>query len=252
MNLPANPADLSSRILDYTHLAVEVTPIRFARKSHYFDHQNFHRYVLPFGNIKKGVFRVSQYFDLNPRHEFTPKFNHTNTLSFSATTFGKPKNILIDKSGEPGQTDFGLAQLVDVKSTVTRTLDVLGTPSYMAPEQAAGNNTKLTSATDVYGPGAVLYQLLTGQPPFAGGTSIKLLLDTDPRPPRLLSPKVDRDSSGICLKCLEKDPKRRYSSALALAQDLERWLKHEPIRAKPSGLLTRACKWVRRNPSRRW
>jgi TolB-like protein/Tfp pilus assembly protein PilF len=98
----------------------------------------------------------------------------------------------------------------------------------------------------------ILYQLLTGQPPFAGGTTyetIKLLLDTEPRQPRLLNPKIDRDLSTICLKCLEKDPQRRYSSALALAEDLERWLKHEPIRARRTGLITRGRKWVRRNPS---
>ena len=97
---------------------------------------------------------------------------------------------------------------------VTRTLDVLGTPSYMAPEQAVGNNAAISSATDVYGLGAVLYQLLTGQPPFAGGATyetIKLLLDTEPKQPRLLNQKIDRDLSTICLKCLEKDPKRRYS-----------------------------------------
>src|SRR5262249_15345655 len=135
-------------------------------------------------------------------------------------------------------------------SSVTHTLDVLGTPSYMAPEQAVGNNAAVSSATDVYGLGAVLYQLLTGQLPFAGGTTyetIKLLEDTEPRPPRLLNPKVDRDLSTICLKCLEKDPKRRYSSARALAEDLEHWLKHEPIHAKRSGLFTHARKWVRRN-----
>ena len=131
-------------------------------------------------------------------------------------------------------------------------MEVLGTPSYMAPEQAAGETTKLSKATDVYGLGAVLYQLLTGQPPFAGGTTyetIRLLLDTEPRPPRLLNPKVDRDLSTICLKCLEKDPQRRYSSALALAEDLEHWLKHEPIQAQRSGIFTRGSKWVRRNPT---
>ena len=164
----------------------------------------------------------------------------------------KPGNILLDAKGEPHLTDFGLARLVEAESTVTRTLEVLGTPSYMAPEQAAGEHTKLSKATDVYGLGAVLYQLLTGHPPFAGGTTyetIKLLLETEPRQPRLLNPKIDRDLSTICLKCLEKDPKRRYSSALALAEDLEHWLKHEPIRAKPSGFFTHARKWVRRNPS---
>jgi len=164
----------------------------------------------------------------------------------------KPGNILLDQKGEPHLTDFGLARLVETESTLTRTKEALGTPSYMAPEQAVGDNANLTSAVDVYGLGAVLYQLLTGQPPFAGGTSyetVKLLLDTDPRPPRLLNPKVDRDLSAICLKCLEKDLKRRYSSALALAEDMEHWLKHEPIRAKPSGVFTHTRKWVRRNPS---
>src|SRR5881398_2416151 len=138
----------------------------------------------------------------------------------------KPGNILLDTEGEPHLTDFGLARLVESESTLTHTLEVMGTPSYMAPEQAAGKSTKLTSATDVYGLGAVLYHLLTGHPPFAGGTTyetIRLLLDTAPRQPRLLNPKVDRDLSTICLKCLEKDPKRRYSSALALGEDLERW-----------------------------
>jgi len=164
----------------------------------------------------------------------------------------KPGNILLDQKGEPHLTDFGLARLVEMESTMTRTMEVLGTPSYMAPEQAGGNNAAVSSATDVYGLGAVLYQLLTGQPPFAGGTTyetIKLLLDTEPRQPRLLNPKIDRDLSTICLKCLEKDPKRRYSSALALAEDLEHWLKHEPIQARRTGIFTRGKKWVRRNPT---
>src|SRR5947207_256934 len=164
----------------------------------------------------------------------------------------KPGNILLDAKGEPHLTDFGLARLVESESSVTQTLDVLGTPSYMAPEQAVGNNAAVSSATDVYGLGAVLYQLLTGHPPFAGGTTyetIKLLEDTEPRPPRLLNPKVDRDLSTICLKCLEKDPKRRYSSALALVEDLEHWLDHEPIQARHTGIFARGRKWVQRNPT---
>jgi TolB-like protein/tRNA A-37 threonylcarbamoyl transferase component Bud32/Flp pilus assembly protein TadD len=163
----------------------------------------------------------------------------------------KPGNILLDAKGEPHLTDFGLARLVESESSVTQTLDVLGTPSYMAPEQAVGNNAAVSEVTDVYGLGAVLYQLLTGQPPFAGGATyetIKLLLDTEPKQPRLLNPKIDRDLSTICLKCLEKDPKRRYSSARALADDLERWQKHEPIHARRIGPFVRGKKWVRRNP----
>jgi TolB-like protein/cytochrome c-type biogenesis protein CcmH/NrfG/predicted Ser/Thr protein kinase len=165
----------------------------------------------------------------------------------------KPGNILLDVKGEPHRTDFGLARLVETESTATRTLEVMGTPSYMAPEQAVGDNAAVSSATDVYGLGAVLYQLFTGHPPFAGGTNyetIKLLLDTEPRQPRQLNSKIGRDLSTICLKCLEKDPQRRYSSALTLAEDLERWLKHEPIRARRTGVFTRGKKWVRRNPTR--
>jgi TolB-like protein/Tfp pilus assembly protein PilF len=164
----------------------------------------------------------------------------------------KPGNILLDQKGEPHLTDFGLARLVETESTVTHTMEVLGTPSYMAPEQAAGNNAAVTSATDIYGLGAVLYQLLTGHPPFAAGTTyetVRLVLDTEPRQPRLWNRKINRDLATICLKCLDKDPQRRYSSALALAEDLERWLKHEPIRARRTGLVTRGRKWVRRNPS---
>jgi len=163
----------------------------------------------------------------------------------------KPGNVLLDVQGEPHLTDFGLARLVERGSTVTRTTDCLGTPSYMAPEQARGNS-QVTRATDIYGLGAVLYQLLTGRPPFVGATSyeiVRLLLETDARAPWLLNPQVDRDLSTICLKCLEKDPPRRYASALALAEDLERWLRHEPIRARRSGLVSRGRKWLQRNPT---
>jgi len=146
-----------------------------------------------------------------------------------------------------------LARLVERESSITGTMvEALGTPSYMAPEQAAGDAAQLTRATDVYGLGAVFYHLLTGHPPFVGKTiykTVRLLLETEPRQPRLLNPKVDRDLSTICLKCLEKDPQHRYSSALELAEDLERWLTHKPIQARRAGIVIRGKKWVRRHPT---
>jgi len=163
----------------------------------------------------------------------------------------KPGNILLDAKGEPHLTDFGLARLVETESTVTRTLEVLGTPSYMAPEQAAGNNAQLTSATDVYGLGAVLYQLLTGHPPFAGSTTyetVRMVLETQPRQPRLCNPKVDRDLETICLKCLEKKPAKRYASGQALAEDIERFLRNEPIRSRRSSRLEHLWLWCKRKP----
>jgi TolB-like protein/Tfp pilus assembly protein PilF/predicted Ser/Thr protein kinase len=164
----------------------------------------------------------------------------------------KPGNILLDRQGEPHLTDFGLARLIEQESTVTNSFDVLGTPSYMAPEQAAGHARELTAAADIYSLGAVFYQMLTGQPPFAGGTTyetIRLVLETEPRNPRLWNSKVDIDLATICLKCLEKDPKKRYKTAEELAQDVERWLRHEPIRARPIGAIARGYKWIRRNPA---
>src|SRR6266568_983357 len=163
----------------------------------------------------------------------------------------KPGNILLDAKGEPHLTDFGLARLVESESTITRTLEVMGTPSYMAPEQASGETAQLTSGTDVYGLGAVLYQLLTGHPPFAGGTTyetVRMVLETQPRQPRLCNPKVDRDLETICLKCLEKEPARRYASAQLLAEDIERFLRDEPIRSRRSSRLEHAWRWCKRKP----
>ncbi len=197
--------------------------------------------------VSRGSISVRQAAELIAKVARTVHYAHEHGILHRDI---KPGNILLDANGEPHLTDFGLARLVEHGSTVTGSLEVMGTPSYMAPEQAVGNNAAVSSATDVYGLGAVLYELLTGHPPFAGGTTyetIHLLLDSEPRQPRLWNRKVDRDLSAVCLKCLEKGPRYRYSSALALAEDLERWLRHEPIRAKRSGFFTRAQKWVQRN-----
>jgi WD40 repeat protein len=163
----------------------------------------------------------------------------------------KPGNVLLDANGEPHLTDFGLAKLVEKESTLTRTIAMLGTPSYMSPEQARGEAKQLTTAVDVYGLGAVFYELLTGQPPFAGGTTmetVRQVLEKEPRRPSGLKPGIDRDLETICLKCLQKEPARRYGSAEALAEDLERWLNHEPIRARPITAAGRLLKWMQRNP----
>jgi WD40 repeat protein/predicted Ser/Thr protein kinase len=163
----------------------------------------------------------------------------------------KPANILLGPDDQPYITDFGLAKRVEGDSALTQSGAITGTPAYMAPEQAAGER-RLTTAVDVYGLGAVLYELLTGRPPFRAQTPLDTLLQVrtqEPARPRALNPKADRDLETVCLKCLEKDASKRYGSAEALADDLERWLNGEPIRARPATLRELAVKWAKRRPA---
>jgi WD40 repeat protein len=171
----------------------------------------------------------------------------------------KPGNILFDLEGRAYVSDFGLSKRVPPAAagdpapgtSLTSSGMIVGTPSYMAPEQATSRRA-ITTAADVYGLGVVLYELLTGKIPFQAGTLLETLrqvTSAEPPRPRSLNPRVDRDLETIALKCLEKEPRNRYESAAALAADLERWLAGEPIRARPAGALERAAKWAKRRPA---
>ena len=163
----------------------------------------------------------------------------------------KPANILLDVEGTPHVTDFGLAKPVEGDSSTTRSGAILGTPSYMAPEQARAER-HLTIGVDVYSLGAILYEMLTGRPPFVGPTvldTILQVLEREPADPAKLNPKADRDLSVIALKCLRKNAAERYESAAALADDLDRWHRGEPILARPISRMERGVKWARRNPA---
>jgi serine/threonine protein kinase/peroxiredoxin len=164
----------------------------------------------------------------------------------------KPANVLLTRDGKPKVTDFGLAKHMDSEQGQTRSGAILGTPSYMAPEQAAGRNREIGPPADVYALGAILYEMLTGRPPFRGETPMDTMLQAvsdEPIPPTRLQPKLPRDLETICLKCLQKMPGKRYSSAAALADDLERFLSGSPIHARPVGPIERGLKWVRRRPA---
>jgi WD40 repeat protein/tRNA A-37 threonylcarbamoyl transferase component Bud32 len=165
----------------------------------------------------------------------------------------KPSNILVDDQEEPHVIDFGLAKKLetDGESTAGSTASAVGTPSFMAPEQAQGLHDQITIATDVYGLGTVLYCMLTGRRPFQGDTAMNTLrqvIEKEPVPPRALNPEVNPDLETICLKCLEKDPAGRYPSARELALDLDRWREGKPIHARPASTAERLWKYYRRHP----
>ena len=164
----------------------------------------------------------------------------------------KPANILVDDQGRPHVTDFGLAKKVEADVELTQSGAILGTPAYMSPEQASGRRGAVTTASDVYGLGAVLYSLLTGRAPFGGDSvveTIDAVRNRPPEPPRQLNAALPRDLETICLRCLEKDPRRRYPTAQALADDLRAWLDSRPIAARRVGPAERAWLWCRRRPA---
>jgi hypothetical protein len=163
-----------------------------------------------------------------------------------------PNNVLLTADGQPKIVDFGLAKLVVGGAGQTASGEILGTPSYMAPEQAGGRSKDVGAAADVYALGAILYETLTGRPPFLAETALDTLVQVvngEPVPPRRLQPRVPRDLETICLTCLSKEPARRYASAAALGDDLCRFLNGEPVRARPVGTLGRVARWARRRPA---
>ena len=164
----------------------------------------------------------------------------------------KPANVLLHADGTPKVTDFGLAKRLEVEEGQTMTGQVMGTPSYMAPEQAQGQTDRIGPPADIYALGAILYETLTGRPPFKGPSTIETLSQVafqEPVPPSRLQPRVPRDLETICLKCLAKEPARRYDTADELADDLERFLAGTPIRARRTPAWERAAKWARRRPA---
>lgn len=164
----------------------------------------------------------------------------------------KPANILIDADGEPHVLDFGVARRIGADSSLTMEGAVLGTPSFMAPEQAAGKTKELGAAADIYSLGAILYFLLTGRPPFVAASPLDTLvqvLEGEVIVPRVINPQVSGDLEQICLRCLEKSPDRRYAAAATLAEDLERFIRDEPVQAQPPGLWPLLLHWMRRQPA---
>ena len=163
----------------------------------------------------------------------------------------KPANVLLVDDETPKVVDFGLAKTLEADSNLTQSGVFIGTPSYAAPEQVEGLTRTVGPAADIYALGAIFYHMLTGRPPFQAATVLQTLEQVktaDPVPPSRLQPGLSRDAETICLKCLEKDPQRRYASADALADDLRRWLDGEPITARPVGAAARVWMWSRRNP----
>jgi eukaryotic-like serine/threonine-protein kinase len=233
--------------LDYPNI-VPILEVGQHDRLHYFSMR-----LLTGGNLAEAQSRLAN----NPRavaqllEEIAGAVHHAHQRGVLHRDL-KPANILLDDEGHAHVTDFGLAKRVCVHSDLTGIGAVLGSPGYMAPEQAMGDLAKVTTATDVYGLGAILYSLFTGRPPFeavSAEETIYRLCNELPEPPTSLNRAVPRPLEVICLKCLEKDPSRRYSSVAAVADDLRRWQAGEPIIARPVRTPVRAWLWIRRHPS---
>jgi serine/threonine protein kinase len=207
--------------------------------------------LIPGGNLERHRSRLRR----NPRAAVRLMAKVARTVHY-AHSHGvlhrdlKPSNILLDLKGAPHVTDFGLARCMEIESSLTQSGLILGTPAYMAPEQAAVRAGDLTEAVDVYGLGAVLYKLLTGRPPFEANTAyevLELVRERAPSSLRLHNRTIDRNLDAICLKCLEKDPARRYHSAAALSADLERWLAGATVSARRPSSTERIASWYNQN-----
>ncbi|HQU44692.1 MAG: hypothetical protein B7Z73_06845, partial [Planctomycetia bacterium 21-64-5] len=209
------------------------------------DRPDFSRSQLPAGELRARQIRVATLVA-----KLADAVHHAHQRGILHRDL-KPANVLIDAAGEPHISDFGLAKRTDEEAGLTASGDLIGTPAYMAPEQAAGR-TDLTTAVDVYGLGATLYQLLTGNRLFQGKSTarvLQLVMEVEPLRPRSVEPRMARDLETICLKCLAKQPDQRYASADALAADLRRFLAGEPILARPAGAREKLLKWARRKPA---
>ncbi len=241
-----NEAEAVAR-LDHPHI-VPVYEVGEHDGRHYFTMKliagpSLHESLRPFGADPKAAARLVADVAEAVHHAHQRGILHRDL---------KPSNILLDELGRPHVTDFGLAKRVGGGEGLTVSGVVLGTPAYMAPEQAGGHKRLVTTLSDVYGLGAVLYALLTGAAPFGGETALEtldLVRTQPPVPPSRVNPKVPLDLETICLKCLEKDPARRYASAQALADDLSRYLAGDPILARPVRMWERVVMWARRSPA---
>lgn len=198
--------------------------------------------------LKEGPLPVRQAAELVKTVAEATHYAHTKGIVHRDL---KPHNILLDGEGKPKVTDFGLAKRLDSGDGMTNTGDILGTPSYMAPEQAQGNQSAIGPLTDVYALGAILYATLTGRPPFQAATlpeTLRQVNEQEPVSPALLNPATPQDLETICLKCLRKEPAKRYASSQTLAEDLARHLRGEPILARPVSQAERLFRWCKRNP----